>query len=368
MRYLLACGGTGGHINPAIAIADELKKKDPEAQFLFVGNEDGMEQKLVPRAGYPIRSIRAHGFARGGGAKNLLLNVKYAWRAIQSVRRARRILRQFRPDLAIGTGGYVSGPVMLAARELRIPYVIHEQNAYAGVATRACARSAARVFLSFEHTIGVEPGENVRVVGNPVRGGFLPQPAPGRAEEKPLVLSCGGSLGARAINEAMCGLLALSHRDGRLRHLHAAGSSGYAPMMSRLKELGVPTDGTDGIEVREFIYDMADRMREADVVIARAGAITLAEIAAMGKPSILIPSPNVAENHQYHNARVFRDAGAALLIEEKDLTGEGLYAALLEVACSSDRRAEMARAARRVAYPHAAQDIADEILALLRGA
>ncbi len=365
MNYILAGGGTGGHINPAIAIAEELLARDDTAKVLFIGTKDGMESTLIPKAGYDIAFIPAHGFSRGKGIKALGKNIQYAFRAFSSTIKAKRMIRSFQADLVIGTGGYVSGPVVLAAQTMGIPTVIHEQNAFAGVTTRMVAKKADRVFLSFPHTIGVEDLKNTIVTGNPIRGGFKKADRyvcrkKLELSEKPMVLSCGGSLGARAINDAVADMLALSQKDGAMQHLHATGKGGYDRMMECL-----PKNMTD-ITVKDYIYNMSECMAACDVVISRAGAISLAEIAAMGKPSILIPSPNVAENHQYHNACVFRDAGAALLIEEKDLTGESLYQALVEVALNSEKRTAMAASALKLAHPVAAAEIVDEIEKLVK--
>ncbi len=371
MKYVLAGGGTGGHINPAIAIAEELCRRDDAAQILFVGTADGMESTLVPKSGYNIEFIPAHGFSRGRGLKAWSHNIKYAWLAYRSTEKAKKILRRFGADMVIGTGGYVSGPVVLAAQMLHIPTVIHEQNAFAGVTTRMVAKKANKVFLSFPKTIGVEDLTNTVVTGNPIRGGFKKADREAARRElgvkdKPLVLSCGGSLGARALNDAVADMLAFSVKDGQMQHLHATGAVGYDRMMERLATRSLSVDGCDGITVKEYIYNMSECMSAADVVISRAGAISLAEIAAMGKPSILIPSPNVAENHQYHNACVLRDAGAALLIEEKDLDGERLYNALLEVAMNSQKRSRMAKAALELAHPEAAGEIVDHIQEILK--
>ena len=371
MKVILAGGGTGGHINPAIAIAEELKRRDPAADILFIGNEDGMEASLVPEAGFAFEHIRAHGFIRSKSLRDLPYNIKYLFMAANSTHKAKKIIRAFHADLVIGTGGYVSGPVVLAAQQIGVPTVIHEQNAFAGVTTRLIAKKAKKVFLSFPRTTGTEELTNTVVTGNPIRGGFSTvKKAQARAAlgigERPFVLSYGGSLGARVLNEAVAGMLELSRKEGKMTHLHGTGAADRDAMAERLKALHIEGDGSDGIEVREYIRNMADCMAACDLVISRAGAITLAEIAALGKPAILIPSPNVAENHQYHNACVFKDAGAALLIEEKDLTAERLYAALVEVVCDSERRTAMEKAALGLAHPDAAGEIADEIEKILK--
>ena len=371
MKYVLAGGGTGGHINPAIAIAEELVRRDPEAKILFIGTPDGMESTLVPKAGYEITYIPVHGFLRGRSLKAFCGNIKYAAQACSGAIKVRKILRRFGADLVIGTGGYVSGPVVWAAQLAHIPTVIHEQNAFAGVTTRMVAKKANKVFLSFPNTIGVEDLTNTVVTGNPIRGGFKSADRAAARQslglsEKPMVLSCGGSLGARALNDAVSDMLVYSSKDGQMQHLHATGAVGHERMMERLAQRQLSIDGRDGITVKEYIYNMSECMAAADVVISRAGAMSISELALTGKAVVFIPSPYVAENHQYKNAMALVDQGAALCVEEKTLTDGALTATVKSLLKDPAGRADMERRIRDFACPDANGQIYTHLMGLLK--
>lgn len=328
MKVLLAGGGTAGHINPALAIAGYIKKKRPETEFLFIGNRDGMEQRLVPQAGFEIKSITISGFKRSFSPKSMVENVKTVTRTFTSSHEAKKIISEFKPDICIGTGGYVSGPVIRTASKMGIPCIIHEQNAYPGVTNKMLAKSVNKVMLAVPDAKKYFEKADFVVTGNPVRGDILTaDKEESRAElkldERPMILSFGGSLGARKINEAVADIVARSGKDGRYQHIHAYGKYGdWFPDL--VKEKGTDISQCDNLDIRPYIDNMPTCMAAADLVICRAGAITLSEIQAMGKPAILIPSPNVAENHQYHNAMALVNAGAAEIIEESELSGETL--------------------------------------------
>ncbi|HCA04505.1 MAG TPA: undecaprenyldiphospho-muramoylpentapeptide beta-N-acetylglucosaminyltransferase [Ruminococcaceae bacterium] len=326
MKVLLAGGGTAGHINPALAIAGYIKQKRPDAEFLFIGNEDGMEQRLVKQAGYPIKSISISGFKRGFSPRDTVENIKTVERAIKSTADSKKIIREFKPDICIGTGGYVSGPVVKAASKLGVPCLIHEQNAYPGITNKMLRKRVVKVMVAVAAAKKFFADVDTVVTGNPVREEIL---TADKAESRkklgldgrPVVLSFGGSLGAQVINEAMADFVARSGRDCKYQHIHAYGSYGdWFPALVR--EKGTDIEECSNLDIRPYIDNMPECMAAADLVISRAGAITLSEIQAMGKPSILIPSPNVAENHQYHNAMALVDAGAADIIEESELSGE----------------------------------------------
>ena len=370
MKYSFACGGTGGHIYPAIAIAKEIQKRDKDAKILFIGREGGMEQKLVSREGFDMKYINIRGFSRKKDIKSLFGNFVNIFRALNSVLKCKKYLKQFGADIMIGTGGYVSGPGVMGAVLNGIPAVIHEQNAYAGFTTKLVAKKAKKVFLSFENTKGTENLTNTVLTGNPVRENILNADRDVcrtalNIDERPLVLSYGGSLGAQRVNDAMVDLLKLSQKDGLFNHIHATGAIEYENCMAKLKAAGVSVNGEKGIKVNEYIYNMDECMAACDIVIARSGAITLAEITCMGKPCILIPSPNVAENHQYFNAAVLRDGGAAVLIEEKDLTGKLLYDKLCNIACDTEKLKSMGKCSKALGLPDATKTIVDEIFSLL---
>ncbi len=327
MKIVFAGGGTAGHINPALAIAGFIRNKDKKTEILFIGNKGGMEETLVPKAGFEIKSITISGFQRKLTPAALKQNVLTVKRTFSSSREAKRILEEFKPDICVGTGGYVSGPVLRTAAKMGIPTIIHEQNAYPGVTNKMLAKSAKRVMLAVKDAEKYfDKKSNCVVTGNPVRREIIEADKYNARkelglDERPVVLSFGGSLGARKINEGVAGLIARSGKDGQYQHIHGYGKNGlWFPDL--IKEKGVDVRKCGNLDVREYIDNMATCMAAADLVISRAGAITLSEIQALGKPAILIPSPNVAENHQYHNAMALVNNKAAEIIEEKDLTEE----------------------------------------------
>ncbi len=362
MRVLMTGGGTAGHINPAIAIADKIKKEHPDAEILFVGAKGRMETRLVPAAGYAIETVTVRGFQRRLSLKNIGRNILAAVNVVTSSVAAAKLVRDFQPDIAVGTGGYVSGPVLREALRHGVPVVVHESNAFPGVTVKMLAREGATVLLCNEAARKYLPdGCEAIVTGNPLRPDFLTlSREQARAElgldERPFVLSFGGSLGARYINEAMTEVLARSHKEGKLQHLHGTGKTGYAAMAAALEAAGVPLDG-DGIMVREYIDNMPTCMAAADLVICRCGAMTLSELPAAGVPSILIPSPYVAENHQYHNAMTLVNENAAVCIEEKDLSGERLWAEISAITGDKERMSAMAANVRRMAIADADERI-----------
>ena len=321
MKILLAGGGTAGHINPALAIAGYIREKRPDTVFLFIGNKDGMEQRLVPQAGFEIRSITISGFKRSFSPKSVAENLKTVKRTFSSSAEAKKIIREFSPDICIGTGGYVSGPVVREASKLGIPCIIHEQNAYPGVTNKMLAKRVKKVMLAVEAA---------------------------KPYFKDASLSFGGSLGAQKINESVADLVARSGKNGRYQHIHAYGKfGGFFPEL--LKEKGADPDNCPNLDIRPYIDNMPECMAAADLVISRAGAITLSEIQAMGKPAILIPSPNVAENHQYHNAMALVNAGAAEIIEESDLSGEAVIEKADSMLESEETLAKFSENSRKMA-------------------
>ncbi len=327
MKILFAGGGTGGHINPALAVANYIKEREPETEILYVGGADSMEARLVPAAGFEFRAIRVSGFQRKLTLKNVGRNIRAVWRVFTASAQSKKILREFAPDICMGTGGYVCGPILREAAKMGVPIVVHESNAYPGVTTKMLAKYAKCIMVGVEDAkkyLGNTPCE---LTGNPVRPQVI------RADKetsrkslgldsRPLILSFGGSLGARSINEAMADLLVRSSKDGKYQHIHGYGQySRWMPQL--LAEKGID-ENAPNIDLREYINNMDTALAAADLVICRAGAITLSELQAQGKAGVLIPSPNVAENHQYHNAMAMVNRGAARIIEEKDLTPQKL--------------------------------------------
>ena len=369
---LIAGGGTAGHINPAIAIADEIRRRMPDAKITFVGTPGGMEAKLVPAAGYAFESMNVAGFQRKLSLVNIKRNLQAAWYLTSATSRARKIIDKVRPDIAIGTGGYVSGPILRTCANSGVPIIIHEQNAFPGVTTKMLAKQAACVMLAVEDARDlIKTDAPMRVTGNPIRADILSYDREQARRElgvddRPLVLSFGGSLGARKVNESMEALLCRSAADGRYNHIHGYGQYG-AFILDDFAAAGVNVSDCGNLDIREYINDMPRCMAAADLVICRAGAITLSELQARGKASILIPSPNVAENHQYHNAMALVNRNAAECIEESELTGEKLMQTADAILGDPDRLRIMAANAGKMAITDACSRIYDIMIETLEG-
>ena len=357
MKVLLAGGGTGGHINPALAIAGIIKAHVPDAEFLFAGTPNHMEARLIPQAGYKMEFIKVEGFQRKISLENIGRNAKALWYLAGSGTRARKIIRDFAPDIAIGTGGYVAGPVIRMAAQMGIPCAIHEQNAYPGVTNKLLAKKVSHVMLTVKEALKYFPdGISYTVTGLPVRHELLEKNrAQARAElgfdDSFTILSFGGSLGAGCINDTMAEVLRWHTKKGlKINHIHGYGGQGRETFTQKMKEYAIPMKN-ERIRISEYINDMDTCMAAADLVICRSGANALAELEAMGKPSILIPSPIVAGNHQYHNAMVLGNAGAAQVIEQKDVTGEDIIHRIEALYQSPGKLAAMAKAAAGLAVP-----------------
>ncbi len=368
MKVLLCGGGTAGHVNPAIAIADFIKARHSKADIRFVGTNYGIESKLVPRAGYPLTEIEVYGLKR----KLSLENIRNVSKAVSAIGKSKRLLREFSPDLVIGTGGYVSGPLVWAACDLGIPTAIHEQNAFPGLTTRRLASRVDLVMLGFADAKTRLTCKKSVLVGNPIRREILfADRAAARErleikESERLLVSFGGSMGSRRFNENIRELMALHCSEGRFRHIHAAGQFGIKWLPGELEERGITPERYPLIDLREYIFNMEDVMAAADLLICRAGAITLGELAAMGKPSILIPSPNVTDNHQYYNALAFAKVGAAELLEEKDCSGQVLYDRVNALLSDEEKLRSMSQAAQQFAILDSTQRIYDSIAPFLR--
>lgn len=370
MKIVFAAGGTGGHINPALAAAGELRARYPDAEILFIGTKDKMESKLVPKAGFDFKTISISGFQRKLTLKNIGRNMATLWRLAGSGAAVRKILREFAPDVVVGFGGYVSGPVVRTAAKMGIKTAIHEQNAFPGVTNKMLAKEADVVMLAVPEAEKYLECKNSPVVtGLPVRGEILSADRDfARAElgldDKPLIFSFGGSLGAKTINTAMVSLIASLHDKGQCRFIHGYGQfGGWVP--DALREKGVDVDNEINVDIREYIYNMDKCLAAADILICRSGASTLSEIEAVGRASVLIPSPNVAENHQYHNAMALVNAGAAVIIEEKDLTEEKLLATVESLLHDKAKRDAMAANAKSLAVPNSQEIICDQIISLI---
>ncbi|MGN1419000.1 MAG: undecaprenyldiphospho-muramoylpentapeptide beta-N-acetylglucosaminyltransferase [Acutalibacteraceae bacterium] len=370
MKVVFAAGGTGGHINPALAVAGEIRERYPDAQILFVGTKEKMESKLVPQAGFDFATIEISGFYRQLNFENIKRNISTVFKLARSSSQAKKILLDFKPDVVVGFGGYVSAPVLRMAAKLKIPTAIHEQNAFPGITNKALAKKVDRVMLTTDAAEKyLKPKNPVTVTGLPVRGEMLcadrdiSRAQLGVSDDQTLVLSMGGSLGAQAINDAMVSLISEYHKDKKLYFLHAMGQYGlWVP--DKLREKGVDCEKESNVEIRQYINDMDVCMSAADLVICRAGASTISELQALGKASVLIPSPNVAENHQYHNAMALVNNGAAKLIEEKDLTEEKMKEVFSSLISDKAQIEQIGKNAKAMAITDAKKQIADIVLSL----
>ncbi len=370
MRVLIAGGGTAGHINPALAIAGEIRRRQPDSEITFVGTPNGMEAKLVPAEGYSFEPMNVAGFQRKLSLVNIRRNAQAVWYLASATSHAKKIIERVQPDIAIGTGGYVSGPILRTCAQMGVPIIIHEQNAFPGVTTKMLAKHAACVMVAVEdakHLIKTDA--LIKVTGNPIRADILSYDREQARRElgldsRPLVLSFGGSLGARRINESMEALICRSAKDGKYNHIHGYGQYG-AFILDDFAALGVEPSSCPNLDIREYITDMPRVMAAADLVICRAGAITLSELQARGKASILIPSPNVAENHQYHNAMALVNRHAAECIEESELSGERVIELADKILDDPDRLRIMAGNAHKMAITNACERIYDIMMDVL---
>ena len=368
MRVLMTGGGTGGHVNPAIAIAEIIKMNEPDSEIAFVGTKKGIETRLVPKAGYELYHINIQGIRRSLS----LSNIKTAYLVMTSPKKAKKIIDEFKPDIVIGTGGYVCWPLLKAAASMGIPTMVHESNAIAGVAVKQLKDKVDVIMTNFASTVEKlnAKAKTVRV-GNPISRDF------GRYTKsearrllgipeyvKTVILSCGGSLGAHRVNEVSLELMRdLSSKSDDVMHFHATGKLDFEYANKMMWEYAL--NEKENIVLSDYIYNMPIVMAAADIVICRAGAMTLSEIAAMKKAAVIIPSPNVTDNHQYKNAKILADANAAILIEEKDLSGEVLTKEVGRLIDSAELRASLERNIADFAVEDVGKTIYKEIQELI---
>ena len=355
MNVIFTCGGTGGHINPAIAVANAWKARHPDANILFIGAKGHMEEQLVPKAGYELQCLEISGLIRGKSLKAIGKNLMTVEHTFKAVNQCKNIIRRFEPDVIMGTGGYACFPALMAGCLMGIPTCVHESNAMPGLTTRMLADRVDRMLVCFpESAQHYKHPAKVETVGMPIRREFtsLDRAAARRelgiSPEEKLVVSAFGSLGAKKMNETVADMLVLEKNDGYpFRHIHATGKYGWEWMPGLVAEKGVDLSKTEKVELREYIYNMPTLMAAADVFIRRAGASSCNEIAASGTPAILIPSPNVTDNHQEKNARVLSDKGGAVLVLEKDCTAEGIYKEIRQLLSDDHRRKAMSEILRQ---------------------
>ena len=363
IRVIVSGGGTGGHIFPALSIANAIKSIQPEAEILFVGAEGRMEMQRVPAAGYEIKGLPIAGFDR----KHLWKNIAVLWKILKSQRMARRIIKDFRPDVAVGVGGYASGPTLNMAAKMGVPTLLQEQNSYAGVTNKLLAKNARKICVAYEGMERFFPKEKIMLTGNPVRQQLAQCPlSHAQAVEKigfnpirPVVLIIGGSLGARTINESV-----LSHLDDiaetRVQFVWQTGGYYFEEIHKTLTERGCPPN----LKVTDFISHMDEAYRAADLVISRAGASSISEICLLGKPAILVPSPNVAEDHQTHNAMALVNRQAALMVKDADAVDQLIPLAIKTLTEPTNPYRSLGENALAMAFRDSAEVIAREVIKL----
>ena len=372
MRFLFTCGGTAGHINPALALADEIKHTVPGARILFVGSGRSLENRLIPKAGYDIKNIRISGLERSISPQKLLRNLKNLRNLASASAQSSEIIRMFKPDAAIGTGGYVCYPVLKKAAQLGIPTVVHESNAVPGLTTKMLEKSVDKILVAFPDAASqYRYTKKVIFTGTPVRGAFMMQSKLAArmalgVDGRPLVVSFWGSLGAERMNDIVADFITLNLESRLFNHIHATG--GGEDMTAALKKRIHDRTSLDNIprwiDIRTYIDDMPAVMAAADLVLCRGGASTLAELAFMGKPAVIVPSPNVTNNHQEKNAQQLKKLGGAVVLDEKTCTGELMYQTVANLLMNKDKLAEMSDAMRAAAVPDSAAKILDLILSL----
>lgn len=354
-KFILSGGGTGGHIYPAIAIADELKKRYPDAEFLFVGANDRMEMQRVPQAGYSIKGLQIAGIQRKLSLKNLLLPFKL----LKSLYQARQIIQKFQPDAVIGTGGYASAPTLKAAQWLKVPYFIQEQNSFAGITNKWVSKKANKIFVAYQNMEKFFPKAKIQITGNPIREGLTTIKDKNKNafesfsldENKITLLVLGGSLGAKSINQLISSNLSF-FQENEVQILWQCGKFYYDEYKEKQTEM---------VQVRPFIENMNDAYAVADVIISRAGASSVSELCVVGKPVIFVPSPNVAEDHQTKNAQAIADEKAAILIKETELK-DNFQKIFLEIFNDKQKRKILSKNIKALAKPNATKQIVDEII------
>ena len=362
-RIIISGGGTGGHIFPALSIADAIRSKQPGAKILFVGAENRMEMQRVPAAGYEIKGLPIAGFNR----KNLLKNIKVLWLILKSQRKARRIIKEFAPQVAVGVGGYASGPTLKMAAGMNIPTLIQEQNSYAGVTNKILAKKAKMICVAYDGMERFFPHEKIKLTGNPVRKALLDMranrneaiKAMGLDDEKKCVLIVGGSLGARSINEGIIANIELIRANKDIQFIWQTGKLYFDEMKERADKAGKP----ENLMITDFVSDMANALSAANVVVSRAGAGSISEFALLGKAVILVPSPNVSEDHQTKNAMALVDKNAAIYVADANVKEE-LVTKAIETARDADSIAKLEENIIKFGKPNAADEIADAVLML----
>ncbi len=373
MNVIFTCGGTGGHINPAIAVANIWKERHPDSKILFICGDEPLEKSLIPKAGYEMVSMPAYGFYRAASLRAFKWNTKAVLNIFKAVSHCKKIYKKFKPDVIIGTGGYATFPPLLAGSLMGIPTCVHESNAMPGMTTRMISSRVNKVLVCFPQSAQYyKDPSKVELVGMPVRREFIyTKREEARRElglsKEPLVVSTFGSQGAKVMNETMAELFRVEKEAGfPFRHIHGVGNLGMEWMPDLVKEKGIDLQTDTDITMQEYIYNMPTVMAAADVIIARAGASTCNEIAATGTPCILIPSPNVTDNHQEKNARALEEKGGAVVVLEKECSAQKLMQEVTAILADPQRAASMKQALHDMSVPDSAERVCTIMEKLIR--
>lgn len=371
MKVIFTCGGTAGHVNPALALAGLMKKKDPAVQILFVGTPNGMERKLTAKAGYPYESVEVSSFSRSIKPEGIRHNLHALKNLCTARTQAEKILKSFRPDLVVGTGGYASYPMVKYAAKAHIPTAVHESNMVPGLTTKMLEDCADRIMVGFEECRQhYKHPEKICVTGTPVRGDFfdLTKKAAkeklGLTDGRPLIVSFWGSLGASYMNEKMAEFFAMEAKKEPFYHIHAVGNTGWPKWPGWCAQYGFEPKVHPALDAREYIYDMAVVMRAADLVICRAGASTISELTALSVPAIIVPSPYVTNNHQEKNARILERHGGALVMLEPESSGKKLFDAASAILKDPARQVAMSRGMGSLGIPDATERIYETVMSI----
>jgi len=366
MRVIIAAAGTGGHINPGIAIANKIKEEEPNSEIIFIGTSRGLENDLVPRAGYELKTIEAYGFSKSISIEN----IKKMYKTFKGYGEAKKIIKEFKPDVVIGTGGYICGATIMSANKLNIPTVLHESNAFPGKAVKMLAKKTNTILVSFEDTIDrIKKANKIVYTGTPIK--YVKKDYSqnekasiikriGLSEDKPLVLVFGGSQGAQSINEAIIGIIK-SNLNKNYQIMWASGPKQYDIIKEDLSKDKIDINNIKNTKIVPYIYNMEEIMNISDVIVARSGAMTVTEISNLGKPSILIPLPNVSGDHQLYNAKVLEKINATKIILNKDLTTDKLNLQIENIINYPQLMKQMGKNAIKVAVKDVENKIYEEI-------
>ena len=370
MKVIIAAAGTAGHINPGIAIANKIKQEEKNSEIIFIGTTRGLENDLVPRAGYKLKTIDAYGLSK----EISIQNFQKLYKTYKGIGEANKIIKEFKPDIVIGTGGYICGPVVMAASKNKIPVVLHESNAFPGKAVKMLAKRANTVLISFENARSrIKNAKKIVYTGTPIKIRKKEYnineknkiiSSIGLNETKPIILIFGGSQGAQKINEAITGII-LEKLNKKYQIIWATGPKQYDIIKQELEDKNININNIENTRIVPYIYNMEEIMNVSDVIVARSGAMTITEISNLGKPSILIPLPNVSENHQLYNAKVLENIGAAKIILNEDLDENNLNNTIEDIILNKSKLGQMGKKALTVAVDNVEDKIYKEIKEVL---